>query len=396
MRVTRFLWRTALGLPVLVGCASVSRPPGGPDDKAPPEIIGISVDTNATNVTARKVEILFDEVISERPSLSSSSLQGAPTIETVVLVSPRTGSTKVSWHRDRITIEPRGGFKPNTTYRITLLPGIADIRGNIRLEPLSFVFSTGASVPPFSIPGQAFDWQTSAPAASATIEAIANPGTKDSLTYVSISDTTGRFDVGPLGAGRYLMRGYIDADNNHAIGPVEKWDTVTVDVTDHRPVVELLLIQRDTAPPGIQRVELMDSTWLRVTLDKPFDPRTILQSALVVLKRSDSSEVQIAGVMSETQAAAQRPRADTTPPVTPPPALETVSTRPPAAKPSLPPPERAFVVHLAPGGALKPESRYIITVRGIRNLVGKSGTASYEFTVPKPVVKPPPAAKPPG
>jgi hypothetical protein len=391
-----------VALPILVGCASVARPPGGPEDHAAPEIIGISIDTNATNVTAGKIDVLFDEVISEHPAAGGTSLQGGPTLDNVVLVSPRTGPTKVSWHRDRLTIEPKGGFKANTTYRITLLPGISDIRGNVRREPLSFVFSTGASAPPFSIVGQVFDWQTSRPAGSATVEAIANAGTKDSLSYLAITDSTGRFDVGPLDAGKYLLRGFIDADNNRAIGPLEKWDTVTVDVTDHRPVVELLTIQRDTAPIGIQRIEVMDSTWLRVTLDKPFDPRTTLQPALVILKRADSSEVTIAGVMTEGRAASERPRPDSTPRrdstrrPTPPRPLDTVSTRPPAAKPSLPPPEQVIVVHLGLGGAVKPEGKYIITIRGIRNLVGRAGTSSYEFSAPKPPPPPPPPPpKPP-
>ena len=332
-------------LPILVGCASVARPPGGPEDHAPPEIVSISIDTNATNVTAGKIEVIFDEVISEHPTGGGSSLQGAPTLENVVLISPRTGATNVSWHRDRITIEPKGGFKANTTYRITLLPGIADIRGNVRQGnrcPSSS--APERPFPPFSILGQVFDWQASASRALTIVEAIANAGTKDSLTYIAIADSTGQFDVGPLGPGKYLVRGFIDADNSQAIGPLEKWDTVTVEVTDHRPVVELLAIQRDTAPAGVQRVEVMDSTWLRVTLDKPFDPRTTLQPAFVILKRADSTEVPIAAVMTEARGDREdrAPPDSTARPAAPPTAdLDTVS-RHVRRRPSrrVPPPER--------------------------------------------------------
>jgi hypothetical protein len=89
---------------MLVACASVARPPGGPERHTPPEIISISVDTNATNVTATTIDIGFDEVVAEHPATAGSSLQGGPTLENVVLVSPRTGPTKVSWHRSHITI----------------------------------------------------------------------------------------------------------------------------------------------------------------------------------------------------------------------------------------------------------------------------------------------------
>src|SRR5258708_32358233 len=114
-------------------------------------------------------------------------------------------------------------------------PAIADIRGNVRREATTLVFSTGPTIQPFSIRGQVFDWQASAPASLATVEAIANAGTKDSLTYIGIADSGGRVDGGPLGQGKYLMRGVIDADNNQMIGPPGEWDTVTVEVARHRP-----------------------------------------------------------------------------------------------------------------------------------------------------------------
>jgi hypothetical protein len=375
----------------------VARPPGGPVDLAPPEIVSISIDTNATNVTAGKVDVAFDEVIGEHPSASGTTLQGAPTLDDVVLVSPQTGTAKVSWHRDHITIEPRGGFKPNTAYRITLLPGIADIRGNVRRSPFSFVFTTGPALPPFSVLGQVFNWESNAPAPAALVQAIVHAGTKDSLIYLAFTDSTGRFDLGPLGVGKYLLRGFVDADNNHALGVLEKWDTATVDVIGHSPVVELRVIQRDTAPVGIQRVEVLDSAWLRVALDKPFDSRTTLSPAIVVLKRADSADVPIAAVMTEAQAATERPKPpaarDTSrvPLPSPPPPIDTLSTRPPQPKPSIPPPERVIVVHLAPGSVFKPEERYAITIRNISNLVGHLSSASQEFVVPKPAPpKPPP------
>ena len=377
---------------LLLGCASVSRPPGGPDDKAPPQIVAVSIDTNATNVTAGQLEIRFDEVISERPSAPGTG-SGPVTLEAVVLVSPRTGSAKVQWHRDRITIEPRGGFRPNTTYRITLLPGLADIRGNVRNFATSFVFSTGPKLLPYSILGRVFDWQTNGVAQSAIVEAVAGAGTPDSLIYLAVADSVGQFDLGPLGPGTYLVRTFIDADRNRDRGVLEKWDSVTVDVTDHRPSIELRAIQRDTAAIGILRVDVLDSLWVRIALDKPFDPRTSLQPALVSIKRVDSTEVQIQGLMTEAQAAFIRPRSDSTAKPAPLPAAdETSSARPPALKPAIPPPDNAVVVRLDPSTPLKAGDKYTVTLRGIRNLVGRAGTASGTFDAPRPpTVKPPPA-----
>lgn len=389
----KLLARLLLAAMAGVGCASVSRPPGGPDDKAPPQIVAVSIDTNATNVTAGKLEIRFDEVISERPSAPGIST-GPVTLEAVVLVSPRAGSAKVEWHRDRITIEPRGGFRPNTSYRITILPGITDIRGNLRTAPTSFVFSTGPALLPYAILGRVFDWQTGSPAPSSIVEAVANINTPDSLIYLAVADSLGQFDIGPLGPAKYLVRTFIDADRNRERGVLEKWDTVTVEITDHRPSVELRAIQRDTASIGIQRIEPLDSLWVRLTLDKPFDPRADLQPAMVRIQRADSSDLVIVGLMTDAGAAFIRPRGDSAaaaaPPTAPPATAEPPSTRPPAPKPSLPSPENNVVVRLSPTTPLRPGDKYTVVLRGLRNLVGRTAPTTAVFEAPRPAPPRPP------
>src|SRR4051812_42786689 len=158
--------------PFFLACASVGRPPGGPVDTDPPEVVSASIDTNAVGVKAAKLDLHFNEVVAERPAVSGGP--GSPiTLETIVLVSPRTGTAKVDWHRETISIEPRGGFKPNTTYRITLLPGLADLRGNVSKATLSYVFSTGSTLEKSGILGRVFDWQAGTIAPGAIVEAVA-------------------------------------------------------------------------------------------------------------------------------------------------------------------------------------------------------------------------------
>lgn len=381
-----------LTLTLPLGCASVGRPPGGPVDTDPPEIVSASIDTNALGVKASKLELHFNEVVAERPAVAGGP--GNPvTLEAVVLVSPRTGSPKVEWHRETISIEPRGGFKPNTTYRITLLPGLADLRGNVSKATRSYVFSTGSSIPAYGIVGRAFDWLSASPAPGTVVEAVANAGTADSLIYVTIADSLGQFEVGPLSAGRYLVRAFIDVDRNRDRGVLEKWDSTTVTITDHRPSIELLAAQRDTAVVGIQRAEALDSAWVRVELDKPFDPRVQLAASMVGIKRPDSSDVQVEAVMTVDRAAVLRQPRDsagrviTSPTAPTPPTVP--STRPPDARPSLPIPEKTLMVRVNPLTPLKAGERYTITVRALPNLLGRAGSASGVFDGPRPLAKPP-------
>jgi hypothetical protein len=374
----------------LVGCASVGRPPGGPIDTDPPEVVAASIDTNAVGVKASKLEIRFNEVIAERPAVSGGP--GSPvTLEAIVLVSPRTGMPKVDWSREAITIEPRGGFLPNTTYRVTLLPGLADIRGNVSKSARSWVFSTGPQILPFGILGRVFDWQAGVIAPGAVVEAVANVGTPDSSVYVAATDSLGQFELGPLGAGRYLVRTYIDADRNRDRGVLEKWDSATVTVTDHRPSIELLAAQRDSAPVGIQSAVALDSVWVRIDLDKPFNPRVQLAPSMVAVLRADSSVIQVEALMTEERALVLRQPADTgaRPVAAPPPVTGLPSTRPPVATPSLPRPVNVIYARVNPLTPLKTGERYSITVRALPNLQGRAGSSPAVFDGPRVPTRPP-------
>ena len=75
---------------------------------------------------------------------------------------------------------------------MTLLPGLADLRGNVRSEPATVVFSTGATFPPYSIRGRVFDLAAQRPAPNAYVEAAVRGDT--SFVYVGAADTSGTFD----------------------------------------------------------------------------------------------------------------------------------------------------------------------------------------------------------
>ena len=380
---------------VLVGsCASAGAPPGGPEDHAPPEIVKVTPDSGTTNVHPKEVEFRFDEVVSDRPA-------GATALDQLFLISPRTagGSANVSWHRSRITVRPARGFRPNTAYRITMLPGIADLRGNVRRSGASILFSTGAGFPQFSIPGRVFDWAAQKVANGVYIEAISRADTN--VVFLAATDSTGQFDVGPLDAGTYTVRALIDQNANRTLDRNEKWDTTTVTVSDVRPVIELDAIERDSAAAAFQTVVVDDSVTIHVTFDKPLDPAIPLQPALVRLQRADSAELNVTKVewgaafdqARQAQLADSARRADTTrarQPAAPPPPVSTPGgprAAPPPPKPKRPPPDRVIAITLSPTTPVLSGGTYRITARGLRNLVGNSTAITRTFSVAKPAPK---------
>ena len=396
--------RRLILLLALVGCAQLGAPPGGPEDKSAPHLLRISPDTNALNARPRSVELRFDEIINERPSAGGGDLSN------LFLISPRRGRVDVRWHRSRIEIRPRRGWAPNTTYTITQMRGVADLRGNVDTTDHEYMFTTGPTRAPAVIRGQVFDWVAGKASARAYAEAVHLP---DSLTYSTFADSLGIAVFRYLPPGRYLLRAVVDANNNRVIDRRELFDSVTVTVTDSVSR-ELLAFVHDSVGPGIQTVDVRDSLSIRVTFDRPLNPRTPVEVGQFSLKAADSSAVAIASVQLGTvfeRAEADSARAsavrdsvrqaqiadsirranpNAAPPVRPPaqtPPAAAPSARRPAAdttpppKPSAPIPETYAVVRLT--GPLAPGASYRLRVELLQSLMGITRSTDRVFTTPR-------------
>jgi hypothetical protein len=387
-----------------IACASASPPPGGPEDRSPPRLVGVTPDSNAVNVRDRNVTFQFDETINDRGS-------GAQELDNFFLVSPSDGNPRVSWHRSRIDVRPRDGFRDNTAYIVTLLPGFSDLRGNLSRTGASVVFSTGPSIPPNRITGTVFDWAAERPAARALVQAV----TPDSVLYLAQADSLGRFTVGPLPPGSYLVRAIIDANSNRALDRSEQFDTARVVAPQTTPL-ELLTIARDTLPPRIASVAPVDSVSLRVTFDRYLDPAQPPPATGFRLVGPDSAAVPITGVLTPQAEAAEmqaRQQADADsarradslagkplPPRTT--IAELLARRPnQGAKPSAAPPYSALLLRIA--RPLAPNTSYRLSVFTARGLSGRAQGSERTFTTPRPPAPvradstraAPPAARPP-
>jgi hypothetical protein len=378
---------------VLTACASASPPPGGPEDKAPPQVVRITPDTNSVNVREKNASFYFDETINDRGT-------GAQEIDPHFLMSPSDGLPQVEWHRSRIDIRPRKGFKPNTAYTITLLPGLSDLQNNVMKTGATLVFSTGATIPVDRIKGIIFDWIAERPAANAYIEARS----QDSTVYLAQADTGGRFTVGPLNPGTYVVTGVIDANSNRALDRNESFDSVRVTVPQGAALTELLAAPRDTLPTAIGTVSVSDSVTLKVTLDRAVDPAVAVAPSNFRLVASDSSVVPIVAVLNPVQerfadSVARKAVNDSTrradslagkvliaiPPPDTIAAARARATAPP--KPSRPTPFMS--VTLKVGTPLKPSADYRLSANGLVSITGRTRPSERRFTTPKPAPPPP-------
>jgi hypothetical protein len=396
---------------LLTACASAGEPPGGPPDPNPPQVILVTPDSGAVLETPpRHVEITFDEVVNERVVGSRTDIYYA------VILSPDTTVPRVSWRRNRLTVETRGGFKPGRVYRVELLPVITDLRQNRLRSGRIIVFSTGPEIPTAALSGTVVDWPAGRAVVNGLIEAVLLP---DSLPYRALTDSAGDFTLRQIPPGEYVVYGTVDQSNDRRRGPRETFDSVRVTLGDTASV-EVFAFPHDTTGPRLRQVEMVDSLTIRLSFDRPLDPTLVIDTAQVHLAPQSDTTARfgVAAILMPRQldsvraaetaarAAARAPARDTgrAPGDTALPARrplpDTVRARPPrpdsaAATPRRdstraqrmiarrPPPTDVRIVRLfAP---LAQGERYAVFVSSVRSLSGVTATPPPgQLLVPRP------------
>lgn len=270
------LKRLLLAVVLIAACARMAAPPGGPSRTVPPTLIGTFPDSGQAPCDfKRPAEFRFDEVTSDagQPNFG----YGDGTLEKLIIFSPDTAVPSVEWHRDRISVQPKGGWRNNTVYRIELLPGLLDLRQNTTKSGSVIAFSVCGPKPTRVLSGRAIDWGSARALRDALIEAMHLP---DSARYRANVDTTGRFRIEGLPEGPYLVFATVDQNRDRKRNATEAWDSVRVGAT-RDTVGEIWTFARDTMPPKIQDVVRIDSQSIAVTFTKPIDPALRLDTLSV-------------------------------------------------------------------------------------------------------------------
>jgi hypothetical protein len=371
-------------------CANVANPPGGPPDVAPPRLVSVRPDSGAVVPGWRdEVELQFDEVIDEMPS----SAAGTGGLSTLVLLSPVAGSIRVEWHRNRITVEPKEGWKPNRVYRLEVLPGLLDLRRNKLDTGRVVLFSTGPAIGSARLSGLALHWVEQRVLPRAIIEAVPLP---DTVGYVTAADSTGRFKIEGLTPGRYLVYATADQNTNRRRDLRESYDSALVQIDSIASVV-LFAFPHDTVGPRLRAATYLDSLHARLEFSQPLAGAPRLDTASVRANElPDSARVGIAAVITVAEfdsvarerrlatdtAAQRRNEADTG-------AVDPARRKAPADTGEVkrllaqrPVPSDKVVLRFA--APLKPETRYLITVTGATNLSGAKADGHAVVAVPKP------------
>jgi len=173
---------------IIIGCASIQTPQGGPRDDKAPEIITMIPKNQTTNFNFKKIIIEFDEYFKIENEVKEFS------ISPELAVAP---TLKVKQKRLEITFTDT--LEKNTTYTLNFGKAIADINEGNAIKNLTYVFATGPNLDSLSIKGRVTNTKTGKPELDAI--AFILPLNRDTL----------------LGKGKPSIYTRTDSNGNYAL-----------------------------------------------------------------------------------------------------------------------------------------------------------------------------------
>lgn len=202
----------------IVGCAKRGTITGGLKDSIPP-ILKVSVPKNyTTNFSGKTIKLTFNEYIKLKNL--NKQLIVSPPMKNAPEILPTTASKF-------ITIKIKDTLAPNTTYSFNFGQSIEDNNESNPYKQFKYVFSTGSYIDSLSLSGTIKDAYNKKTDAFVTVMLYeANELYNDSIIYkeqpryvTNTLDSAKTFTLENLKAGKYLLVGLKDANNNYKFNP---------------------------------------------------------------------------------------------------------------------------------------------------------------------------------
>ena len=130
---------------LVLSCAAIKGPSGGPADILPPEVVQIFPENKSLQFQGGMIRIEFSEYLDER------------TIKNAIRISPVLDKTpEYILNKKTISFLFPTQLMPEQTYVITLGRGLTDEHGVPLAEPVQIAYSTGSTIDNGSIEGRIF------------------------------------------------------------------------------------------------------------------------------------------------------------------------------------------------------------------------------------------------
>ena len=200
-------------------CARVGSPTGGEQDKTPPKVVKTIPPNESVNFTGNRIRIYFDEFVTLRDIRKQLII--SPPLAYFPEITPSGNASKY------INIKILDTLRPNTTYTFNFGKSIQDNNEGNPLSFYTYTFSTGNTIDSLTLKGSIKD--ALRPKADNFVNVMLyEMGEKysDSVVYkqrpiyvVNTLDSLTTFELSHLKAGKYMLVGMKDKDNNYLFDP---------------------------------------------------------------------------------------------------------------------------------------------------------------------------------
>ena len=258
----------AIALLLLVGCAKVGPPSGGPVDKEAPRIVDHSPAADATHTAADQVvEIVFSESMNRQ------------SVEEAIFVAPEVESA-LGWKGRRLTLSFSQPLQADRTYVVTVGTGARDLRRNGLDRSYTFAFSTGDEINQGSIVGKVFkDHQ---PIVGAHVwaydaEQLTGRMGTEAPDYRTQTGKDGAFEFSRLSVTRYRVMAFDDQDRDQAYDSGEPLGLGAGDrlVGEEGETAAgyIAISKPGRADPRLKRVQALHDRVILLEFNQPVDAR---------------------------------------------------------------------------------------------------------------------------
>ena len=183
---------------LIIGCASMQKPQGGPRDRTPPKLLKATPSNMTRNFSVKQIRLDFDEYFSLKNQTQeitvSPTMDKAPTFKT---------------SKKSLVVDFKDTLQKNTTYVINFGKSIADLNEGNVLNNFTYVFSTGPHIDSLSVSGNVQNLMTQEKEKDVTVMLF--PLNKDTLwakkkpTIFAVTDSSGNFSLNNLHDGDYRI-----------------------------------------------------------------------------------------------------------------------------------------------------------------------------------------------
>ena len=198
----------AVSLLVVIACASMGTPDGGPYDEEPPVLMEAKPHIGATNVKSSKITLEFDE-----------NIKLVNAFENVVVSPPQIQMPVIKSSGKRVSVELMDTLLPNVTYSIDFGNAIVDNNEGNPYEDFAYYFSTGDAVDTLAVSGTVLNAQDLEPIKGITVGLHSciddSAFTKLQFERVSRTDSKGHFIIKGIAPGKYRVYALSEANNNY-------------------------------------------------------------------------------------------------------------------------------------------------------------------------------------